>query len=901
MMRWIRRLFLILCLILTGVVIWAGVYARKHGFTESWRNAIEAEFEERGYYVEIGKITLGAFRGLVAEDIQLYQDPEKSFEIAFVDDVYLDVDLSKILNKEISVNTLDVADASLSLPLDPSDPGGKRLAVESLSGRVVITESMIEIVSASASVANVDLEIAGTLVRPPLVDEALAEEEIEGNSEQLSLKRIQISRIIEELERFEFLEGAPKISVEFRGNLEDLSTMTARAQVEAGRLKWKGNDYSVEGLSAVFHFDGETNEAGIETLNLRDEQGEIVLKGRWFLDSNQIEYDLRSNADISSLLSFFWGGRKLKEVVFFTPPEIEMKGELNLDEIGRSGWKFPGSVIGQCKADRFVTRGTVFSSLDFGFSAEEEKVYVRNLRLDHKSGVAFANFKYEPDSGAKSIQYHTEIKLDPQVFRPFFDEGGRKFLDSWEFSETSAVYIAAVGEGENWDLKTWINKGVLDLRNFYLKGVEFKEMEAEFEARDGQLWFNDIVLGREEGEIIVEMAHYMPGKSQWEVKGVVSTVDLVMGARAFNAKLSQQMEKYRFETPPTIRLAGLLDSRRKEEVGDEPRNNQLSISFSSDASARYSFLGKPFTLSSPAGVLEISGSRVHLTEFSAGVLSGGVDVEYDALNVRSAEKPYHASVRVSGIPLEAVTQLYGDVEVATGRVDGVFHLSGFGGDISRLNGHGAASIEEGELFALPLLGALAGVVQVSGSDGGIAREAQATFKISNGVIETDDFVALADNMFVRSAGTVSLVDQSVDFEAVVNTKGVLSRALLTPVSELLTFHCEGTISEPIWTAKHISNIGKLPAQVITEMTQVPIEGLKAISEGLFSQAGDGSDSERNGPNIVPPELKPGDGLRAIGQGIFGSQEERRERAEADGTEGGPRILPLLQGRKPRAD
>ena len=75
MMRWIRRLFLFLCLILTGVVIWAGIYARKNGFTESWRNAIEAEFEQRGYYVEIGKITLGAFRGLVAEDIQFFQEP----------------------------------------------------------------------------------------------------------------------------------------------------------------------------------------------------------------------------------------------------------------------------------------------------------------------------------------------------------------------------------------------------------------------------------------------------------------------------------------------------------------------------------------------------------------------------------------------------------------------------------------------------------------------------------------------------------------------------------------------------------------------------------------------------------------------------------------------------------
>ena len=890
MMRLIRRLFLFLCLLLTGFVIWAGVYARKNGFSESWRNAIEDEFANRGYYVEVGKITLGAFRGLVAEDIHFFRDPHKTFEIASVDDVYLDVDLSKILNKEISVNTLDVADASLSLPVDPSDPSGKTLKVENLSGRVVITESVIEIVSAEASVANVELNLAGRLVRSPLDERNLTEEESKRNSEQLAARRYQISRIIEELERYEFLDEPAKIAVEFGGDLEDLSTMTARVEIESGQLsKKEESEYYVEGLSAVFRFDGQSREAEIESLSIRDEQGEIALTGRWDQDKNLIEFDLVSNADISSLVGFFWNDRKLGEVVFFTPPEIEMKGELNLNEIGRATWAFPGSVIGQFKSERFVTRGTVFSGLDFSFSAEGERAYVRNLRLDHKSGVAFANFKYEPGNGVQSIQYHTEIKLDPQAFRPFFDESGRKFLDSWEFSENSSVYLAAVGEGENWDLKTWINRGVLDLRNFQLKGVDFLEMEADFEAKSGQLWLNDIVLGRSEGEIVAEMAHYTPEKSQWEVKGVVSTVNLVKGTRAFNAKLSNYLERYRFKSPPTVKLAGFLDSRREEEVREKPRNNQLSISFSCEDSAEYKFFGKVVPLSSPSGELEISGSRVHLTNFSAGVFDGSVEVEYDALNVRSEDKPYDASVRVSRVPLEDVTRLYGGMEVATGRVDAVFHLSGHAGDISRLNGHGAASIEDGELFTLPVMGALAGFLQVSPSNGGVAREAQATYQIENGVLQTDDFVALADNVFVRSAGTISFTDQSVDLEVVVNPKGALSRTILTPVSELLTFSCSGTMQEPVWSAKHISNIGKLPSQVITEMTQVPFEGLKAIGGGLFKpQAEESYEGSEGGAS---PVLNNNEGLKAIGKGIFGPQKKRIERSGVESAEKRQAILP----------
>jgi hypothetical protein len=248
---------------------------------------------------------------------------------------------------------------------------------------------------------------------------------------------------------------------------------------------------------------------------------------------------------------------------------------------------------------------------------------------------------------------------------------------------------------------------------------------------------------------------------------------------------------------------------------------------------------------------------------------------------------------VSRVPLEDVTRLYGGVEVATGRVDAVFHLSGRGGDVSKLNGHGAASIEDGELFALPLMGALAGFLQVSPSNGGVAREAQATFQIENGVLQTDDFVALADNVFVGSAGTISFVDQSVDLEAVVNPKGALSRTILTPVSELLTFSCSGTLQEPVWSAKHISNIGKLPSQVITEMTQVPFEGLKALGGGLFKPQA--TESYQGSDRSASPVLSPSEGLRSIGKGIFGPQKKRIERAGKESDQERQAILPGLKG------
>ena len=876
----IRRIFLISCILATSTIVWAAVYARKEGFTKSWRDAIERQFESRGYYVDIGKLTLGAFRGLVAEDVRFFQDASRLQEVAYIDDVYLDVDLSRVLDsKQISINTLDVQEASLSLPLDPSTPNGKRLRVTNLSGRVVITESIIEIVKAEASLAGIDLSIKGALVRPPL-DKVAVDSEIDkaNRARSLALRRGQLAAFLKEFEAFEFSGGRPRIAIEFRGDLEDLTTITARASARTPAFRKQGQTYEVESLTAEVRFDGRANRAEIEALQIRDGKGVLDVVGDWTHADGRLNFTMDSNADIVSLVALFRNDKRLGEVVFFNPPEINASGHFNLG--GQPGGQagFPGEIIGQVRAERFVTRGTVFSGLDFGFSAAGERFYIRNLRLDHKTGVAFLNLKYEPGKGDETMQYQTEIKLDPLVFRPFFDEKGRKFIDAWNFGEASTIYIAAAGKGENWSPSGWSNRGVIDLRHFRLNGVTFEEMESDFETDGATQWFRNVALVREEGKIVAELAQNNVKQKQWEVKGVVSTVDPIEGARAFSPKLAKALERYRHSTPPTIRLAGLLDARREEEVGEESRRNELKIAFSGSDDVQYEFLGKTLTLSSPVGEVSVSGSRVHLTSLKAGVFGGNFELEYDARNVRSKDLPFEATVRVSGVPLEAITKHYGDRDAITGSVDSSFRISGNAGQVASINGEGSARITNGHLFAIPVLGPLSKLISKGGpsGDGGhsVAKEASATFRVTNGVVSTDDLEALTQAFRVRAAGTVSLVDQSVDLEAVVNTREVFSRAILTPISELLTYSCTGTVMDPVWKPKHNSNLVKVPTQLISELTNIPIEGLRKLGQGIFGV------QEKRDDTMAKPNENPGDaeGFKRLGQEIFGTQEKRGDQA-----------------------
>jgi hypothetical protein len=839
LMRLIRQIFVLTCFLASCGAVWAAVYARKEGFSESWRNAIEREFESRGYHVDIGKLTLGAFRGLVAEEVRFFQDATREQEIAFIDDVFLDVDLSRILDKQVSINTLDVQEASVSLPLDPARANAKRLRVTGLSGRIVITESVIEIVKAEAQMDGIDISVKGSLVRPPL-DEAEEDKVRDKAADEAALahRRRQLLKFLRELETYELTGGRPTVEIEFRGDLDELETMTARARITTPSFNKQGQTYRVEGLTAAVRFDGRENRAEIEELKVIDEKGVFDLTGQWTQAGNRLDFNLNSTADVAGLAGLFWADKKLGEIVFFNPPTIEASGHLALDAIRKGAKGFPGEVMGEIRSERFVTRGTVFSGVNFGFSSAGERFYLRNLRLDHKTGVAFLNLKYEPGKGSETVQYQTEIKLDPLVFRPFFDERGRKFIDAWNFSETSSIYIAAVGQGENWSFSSWKNRGVIDLRQFRLNGVDFLELETDYESDGETQWFRNASLVREEGKIVAELAENHRRERSWEVKGVVSTVDPAEGAKAFNPKLAKALGKYRHSSPPTIRIAGRLDGRRNEEVGDEPRRNELTISFAGGGDAQYDFLGKTLTLSDPVGELKVEGSRVHLTSLAGSIFGGRVELDYDVKNVRDPNAPFAMKAAIRDVPLERVTKHYDGGGDITGAVDADFEITGNAGQIATFNGGGSASISDGFLFAIPVLGPLTKLLSVgngngNGNGGNIAKEASANFRLEDGVIVTRDIEALTKTFRVKAAGNVSLVDQAVDLEAIVNTRGELSSTVLTPVSELLTYSCTGTVREPVWKPKHISNLGKVPATLISELTNIPVEGLKKL--GQFGQ------------------------------------------------------------------
>ncbi len=796
MIRFLRRLFLVSVLLLLGVAVWAAIYAQEKGFTRTWRELVEEEFSHRGYYVDIGKLTLGPFQGLVAEDVRFFQDPQRRRELAFVDNVILDLDLSDVLNRNLSVNTLDVQDAKLALPLTPGRRDSELLVVDRFSARLVVTESQIEVVRAQAEVAGVAVSMEGSLFRPPrdVVIPQLSEEEAAAQAEvqrlqllEIRRRLVRVRRVLDELERFEFsAENPPRLEIEFAGDLADLAHLHANVRLTA--RDFRRGAYGVSHLVAQAEYDGANQRGILKEWVMRDGAGDLRLRGEWSVAEKVVDFDLESSADLSALAATIWPDPRLGEVVFFSAPRVRAEGTLRLEEIEKSAWpRLPLEMMGELRSERFGSRGAVFDGMELQFAVSGDRYYVRNLRLDHKSGIMLANLMYEPSRVEDRFRFQSEIKLDPAVLLPFVaSERTKRFLSGWQFDESSAVYLAALGMGTSLDPGTWETEGLIDLRRFRRLGVMFDHLETEYESRGAEHWFRNLAVERPEGVLTAELVRHDAEERLWEARDLQSTLDLMDMLRAVSPALMKSLEAFQFSQAPEVRLDGLIDSRESSDdsAGGVARHD-FTLEFGSDQGATLDFLGRPLPLGAPSGKVVAERGMLRLSEFEAELFGGKASATFDTDRVERG-RAYRAGIAVDAVAFDDLMRLYGNSERrAGGEWSGEMVWSGRLGEPRSLTGEGAATLREGNLLAMPVFSpvigdlqkarsALEGRVPVPEADsdaGTLKSGATMRLALGGGRLTVGEMRATVEALTLRGGGVIEAAARTLDFEMKAGIQG----------------------------------------------------------------------------------------------------------------------------------
>jgi hypothetical protein len=192
---------------------------------------------------------------------------------------------------------------------------------------------------------------------------------------------------------------------------------------------------------------------------------------------------------------------------------------------------------------------------------------------------------------------------------------------------------------------------------------------------------------------------------------------------------------------------------------------------------------------------------VQASLYGAGKAAGSATFSY---------KPGHGTYgrfQVSAINLELPLLVYG-LTRKTNHLEGKLHvrleLQGNSSDKKSWRGGASASLRDGLIWEIPVFGVFSELLNaiIPGAGTSRAREAEATFFVTNGTLCTDDLEIRAFGYRLRYRGCVDsdrMIDARVE-AAVLRDTWAVGRILslaLTPLSKLLEYRVTGPLNHPV--------------------------------------------------------------------------------------------------------
>ncbi len=840
----LRYVLAAIATVIIGAGAALGVYAYEHGFTKKWRRLIMNEFEKHGIIADLDKLTIDPFEGLVARNVRIYQDEDRKILFASVNNITLDVDLARLIREEQFLNTVDLRDASISLPVDLEDPNSERLEISNFSARIELPEDKIEITEARFEVNNVLITITGSLLQPPKTGKTEAEKEERRERNQRRLQAIRerrhlLQRIDQEIEKFHFDKNhKPQLNLAVYGDLGDPRNLEARLRVRATNVGRK--NFYADRLEAQLHYDYPY--VRLDQFLIKDEKGELHASASHQLGTESVTFGLESSIDAHAFLRSLVDTKALGEIIFFTPPKVHVDGEyfLTMPE-GKTG--LPLKIIGGANFGQFTARGgAIFEGFQADFCIEHDKKFFRNIVVEHNTGTLSGQFLVEGDQ----IRYKGDLDMDPTVFIPMLKrEETRRFYRRFDFGNSPTVSVQFEGSGPVSEPTKLHTTGRLALGPCKFNGIEAEAAIAQFEIKNRDHIFHEFRLERKEGHVTGDFASYDYPTKKVVLENVRGRVWPAPTTAYFAPKFAKHLERYKFSSPPHLVINGTIDA-----VGR--RDTDLDVEFNCPDNGYYPVLKKTLTLSNPRGTVHIAHRKVDV-DLQAGLMGGSGRFQGN-FNIDRNDKSYAAQLNVDKASFAKLAETY-DFETQTqGEITGHFNFTSTGIPGESLTGEGAATIANGNIFAIPVLGPLSKLIDAllprAKAGYSVAQEATAQFKMSDHKVYTKNFEATTPAFILRGKGSVNTQTKDLNFDAEMNFRRPVASIVFFPISKLLKYKGEGTLDKPHWRPINFS-LPRRAADPDAKGPGVPVEQTSSPQPSDGRETDDPGGRRKDRPRILP--------------------------------------------------
>ena len=224
-----------------------GWYLAKKGFGRKWRGLVVEELHKHGVEASVRRLTLDPFRGLVAQDVRIYDYKNRENTIAEISRISLDVNYAALLQRQAFLNAIDIRNAQVTLPLpEGADPKSPHAQIKNLHAHIYFPPEQIYVSQADGIFCGIRISATGQLIKR---NDYKPSKDVTPEEWQTRLAILQ--RSVSELSQFKFSER-PHLQIKFSGDVAQLENARVEGTLQTG--PWQRGNYQARNLTMTGEF-----------------------------------------------------------------------------------------------------------------------------------------------------------------------------------------------------------------------------------------------------------------------------------------------------------------------------------------------------------------------------------------------------------------------------------------------------------------------------------------------------------------------------------------------------------------------------------------------------------------------------------------------------------------------
>jgi hypothetical protein len=495
-----------------------------------------------------------------------------------------------------------------------------------------------------------------------------------------------------------------------------------------------------------------------------------------------------STIDPGQFLRLFEGKNPgLKDVAFVGAPQIEAR------VVGAVTGSSPSvRVTGMAYLPRVDYKGVAFEKVGCSFAWRDGLLYARDVRVSAGRGELEGRLWIGPGD----FRVEARNTIPPTKVLGIFDANTRAFIEKMEFKDLPEVSVSLAGTKP--DFSGMRGGGHLKFGRTAMRGAWVDSAEADFEIGDRCVTYRDFLIKRDEGRGMGTFA-YDIGRQEARLNGIRSTLvphDVLMWV---DPKIAEAVVPYRFRSPPSATVEGMV------HLKDATKNN-LSIGIESEAGLDYDLLGKTLKLGRTSAQVNVVGTKVRANVKRSALMGGDLGLNA-TVSIDPKDPTLSVDANVSRVNFAQLTKLYFNYDDSKGVMSGNYRFDAIQGRENLMKGAGSIRVEDGNVFAIPVLGPFSEILGglLPGIGYQTARLATADFTVANEIINSRNLIIEGAGFSMFGAGDIHFMTSRLDMSMRVNAKGIPG-IVFYPVSKLFEYVSTGTVADPGWRPKLIPRI-----------------------------------------------------------------------------------------------